>query len=94
LASIHGVVAVIRPVQISAPCSPCRNCDSRAVCISMLKARHSLSPQLARGDPSVVRSTWKRRFWVAASSASRSQSTSVSHGRSTLPFHCEVLAFS
>jgi hypothetical protein len=60
----------------------------------MLNAFHSASPQWASGEPSAWRSTMKRWFWAAASSARRSQSTSVSQGRSVVAFHWDVLAFS
>src|SRR3546814_8809047 len=82
---------------MSAPCSPCRNCDRLQFWLSIWNWRHSLLVQLwsdvplksapSASQPSTV-------GVIALSAASFSWSTSMDQSRSVSPFHCEFLAFS
>ncbi len=95
MASIHGTVSTILAVQISAPCSPCMNCDSVQFCDSQPSSIHSLSPHLAKGVPDMSIScvnTPPLASELAITTAS--WSTSMSQGRSVSPFHWFFLAFS
>jgi hypothetical protein len=92
LASIHGTVSTIWAVQMSAPCSPCMNCESVQFWDWTPNSVHSLSPHFSNGVP--ARSMFRPMpFWFWLSLATCSWSTSISHGRS-LAFHCDVFAFS
>ncbi len=97
MASIHGTVSTILAVHSRAPCSPCMNWLRRQFWPSMSSSFHSLGPKFRNGESGwAVASSRKRCIWglPPISVASFSTSTSVSHGRSVSPFHCEDLAFS
>ena len=65
--------------------------------LSMPSWIHSLSPHFANGVPwrSIISDSAPRPpNWAALASTTSVWSTTVSHGRSVSPFHCECLAFS
>ena len=62
--------------------------------LSMPNSSHSLSPHFSTGVPMYISGSTPvpSRAWSAATVFS--MSTSVSHGRSVVAFHCPVFAFS
>jgi hypothetical protein len=98
LASIHGTVSTILAVHTSAPCSPCMNWLSVQFCDSMPNWIHSFSDHFSNGVPLMsIEASGPMPVAPLAMALARttcSWSTSVSHGRSVSPFHCDVLAFS
>ena len=83
-------------MQISAPCSPWRNCESVQFWDSMPIWIHWSSVHDSNGVP--VRSTFSPKpfgmFAAAFAITTAAWSTSIDQSRSVVTFHCDVFAFS